>query len=411
MAYPLANERLRELAWDLAGAIETATLALVRFDERLGRSDPALADGVRARADFGEAQALAHLAGELAPLEDLVLHNAGMDARAPGAGTVRAARHLAERRSLALRPPEAVLKPTALRCLLGLGAQARAGAADWAIDAGDGLADGAGPALTARRNGPPALEARAWETPRPLAEAMDDASGDDEPASEDLTADGGGEFAAIDALLGRTSRTLFIVRETEGPPSLRLRDPLYGAEERLAAWLTVLDRSRPLPGSLAVALALDAWLALEPAERCGEIGWALAATVLRDRRLAEHHLPALALAYRKGRFRWSSHLPLERRLEGLLAAVCESARLADADLKRLTLARELMLRRCAGRRGNSRLGELVGLFVELPLVTVALAADRLKVSPQAVEAMLKELGPALPRELTGRKRYRAWGTV
>ncbi len=25
--------------------------------------------------------------------------------------------------------------------------------------------------------------------------------------------------------------------------------------------------------------------------------------------------------------------------------------------------------------------------------------------------MLRELGPSLPRELTGRKRYRAWGIV
>jgi hypothetical protein len=25
--------------------------------------------------------------------------------------------------------------------------------------------------------------------------------------------------------------------------------------------------------------------------------------------------------------------------------------------------------------------------------------------------MLKELGPSLPRELTGRRRYRAWGVV
>jgi hypothetical protein len=46
-----------------------------------------------------------------------------------------------------------------------------------------------------------------------------------------------------------------------------------------------------------------------------------------------------------------------------------------------------------------------------PLVTVQMATDNLKVTPQAVEVMLKELGPSLPRELTGRKRYRAWGIV
>ena len=70
-----------------------------------------------------------------------------------------------------------------------------------------------------------------------------------------------------------------------------------------------------------------------------------------------------------------------------------------------------MLRRCEGRRGNSKLAELVDLFVSAPLVTVQWAAARLQVSPQAVEAMLKELGGSLPRELTGRKRYRAWGIL
>ncbi|OYW62499.1 MAG: hypothetical protein B7Z40_16655 [Bosea sp. 12-68-7] len=70
-----------------------------------------------------------------------------------------------------------------------------------------------------------------------------------------------------------------------------------------------------------------------------------------------------------------------------------------------------MLRKCKGRRGNSKLAELVDLFVASPLVTVQLAAARLEVTPQAVEAMLKQLGGSLPRELTGRKRYRAWGVL
>jgi hypothetical protein len=263
--------------------------------------------------------------------------------------------------------------------------------------------------------------------PRLLGDAGGDASWDDNPEDEDLfagedasgggiedlrhAAGGGGDYAAIDALIARTSRTLAIAPQAEGPPTVQLRDPVYGADGRLAAWLAVLEQSRPLPAALAAALALDAWLMLEPAERGGDVGWALAATALRVRGLCEHHLPALGLAYRRGRFRWSPHLALERRLDGLLAAIAQSARIADDDRKRLTLARELMLRRCEGRRGNSRLAELVGLFVELPLVTTQLAAKRLKVSPQAVESMLKELGPSLPRELTGRKRYRAWGIV
>jgi hypothetical protein len=95
----------------------------------------------------------------------------------------------------------------------------------------------------------------------------------------------------------------------------------------------------------------------------------------------------------------------------LIDAMRGSARLADSDLKRLTLAREVMRRRCDGRRGNSKLPQLVDLFMASPLVTVQMATEKLKVTQQAVEVMLRELGPSLPRELTGRKRYRAWGVV
>lgn len=401
MAYPVPDARLRELAGDLVGAIERATIALVRLDERLARSDPALAEGVRARAHLREAQAVAGLAGELAPLEDLVLHDAGMDVRAPGTGTVRAARILAWRRRLASRPPEEALQADMVRRLLGIGQNAAdppSAPRAWSMP----------PPFGQARGEEPSDEALEREDEAPLADENDLGAGFDDarPAVDEA-----GDLAAIDALIARTSRMLAIEPRADGPPAVRLRDPAYGAEDRLSAWLAVRDQSRHLPGALAATLALDAWLALEPAERGGEMGWGLAAAVLGERGLCEHHLPALALSYRAGRFRWSRHLAPGRRLEGLLAAVAESARLADADLQRLGLARELMLRRCAGRRGTSRLPEMVGLFVELPLVTTGLAARRLKVSPQAVEAMLKELGSSLPRELTGRKRYRAWGIV
>jgi hypothetical protein len=95
----------------------------------------------------------------------------------------------------------------------------------------------------------------------------------------------------------------------------------------------------------------------------------------------------------------------------LIEAMHDSAKLADSDLKRLTLAREVMLRRCEGRRGNSKVPQLVDLFMALPLVTVQMATEKLKVTQQAVEVMLRELGPSLPREWTGRKRYRAWGVA
>jgi hypothetical protein len=60
---------------------------------------------------------------------------------------------------------------------------------------------------------------------------------------------------------------------------------------------------------------------------------------------------------------------------------------------------------------NSKLPELVDLFLLRPLVTVPLGAKLLKVTPKAVDLMLVQLGGALPRELNGRTRYRAWGIV
>ncbi len=417
-AYVLSQTNLHALISDLTRPVEAATMALMRLDERLARSEPVLADGLRARGHLFEAQALAHLSGELVSLEDLVLHDAGMDVRAPSTGVVRAARMLNQRRSLARRAPDAVLSADALRRLIGVaeesdhvnGRDEEAGLAAGTVDA------------AAR---PPASQP--WNMPKPFADdglwpdpdEIDDGDGlkplDDEedgPLPYDSSDATTGDLAAVDALLVRTGRLLDAY--TAPPPEavpLRLRDPDYGSLARLDAWRGALKAAGDAPAVLATAIAVDAWLMLEPAERGGEAGFALAATILRQRGIAVHHLPALGLGYRKCRFRWGPHQALPVRLAGLVTAIAESARLAGADLQRLALAREVMLRRCEGRRGNSRLKELVDLFMASPLVTVQMATEKLKVTPQAVEAMLKELGPSLPREITGRKRYRAWGVI
>jgi hypothetical protein len=85
--------------------------------------------------------------------------------------------------------------------------------------------------------------------------------------------------------------------------------------------------------------------------------------------------------------------------------------IANKDLERQILARELMGRVTAKTRSNSELPELVDLFLSRPLVTVPLGAKLLKGTPKAVDLMLGQLGGALPREPTGRTRYRAWGIV
>jgi hypothetical protein len=100
---------------------------------------------------------------------------------------------------------------------------------------------------------------------------------------------------------------------------------------------------------------------------------------------------------------------LGQRLCGFLEGIATAAELGHKDLDRLGLARDRMSLKLKGRRSTSRLPDLVGLALSRPLISVPLAAKELKVSPQAVDGMIKELGSL--RELTGRGRYRAWGIV
>jgi hypothetical protein len=314
-----------------------------------------LADGVLARGHLFEAQALVHLSGELVSLEDLVLHDAGMDSRAPSTGVVRAARELVERRSLARRAPETVLATDTLRRLIGLvDDDARA------TEPEDETAQGEA------RAGVPArpIGLQHWQMPKPFADdglwpnpdEIDDGAEmkpldaeDGELLAHDSSLAITGDLAAVDALLARTGHVLdAIERPLPETAPLRLRDLNYDAAARLDAWLSALKAAEDAPAVLATAIALDAWLSLEPAERSGEVGFALAATVLRQREVALHHLPALGLGLRKGGFRWSPHQAQSVRLAGLIEAIAASAKLADNDLKRLTLAREVMLRRCEG---------------------------------------------------------------
>ena len=70
------------LPWSqIAGPLAAAEDALARLDERLAKSP--IRDGWAARTHFTDACASLWLEGELVHLDDLVLHDAGMDVRAP----------------------------------------------------------------------------------------------------------------------------------------------------------------------------------------------------------------------------------------------------------------------------------------------------------------------------------------
>lgn len=396
--YDLAPLVAPRLLSALVGPIESATLALARFDERLLRAEPTLAEGQRARAHFSDAQACVALAGGLAPMEDLVLHDANMATRIATLDVVRAASYLDLRRSIAQREPGSLRNAGQLERLLGLNVE-RAG--------------GDEPVATTPRARSPALPLFANDDSDEDDWREEEADDDDTPADE-APESAASAFPEIDAIIAHAGRTLEAYGDLEsetGRKALRLASRDSEEAERLTQWLVVAEATRRCPGVLAAAIALDAWLWIEPAPSRSEAGLLFAANILRQRGIARCHLPTLALGLRSGRFRWRRSLDSERRLTGLIDAIQSAARLADSDLDRLTLARQLMLKKCEGKSKNSRLTQLVDLFVASPLVTIAMVATALDISPQGVEALLKDLGSSLPREMTGRKRYRAWGIV
>ncbi|MCB8822939.1 helix-turn-helix domain-containing protein, partial [Microvirga rosea] len=158
------------------------------------------------------------------------------------------------------------------------------------------------------------------------------------------------------------------------------------------------------------AMAWTAWLDLNLYTRLPWLGLIMAAAILRARGLTAHLLP-LAAGFKQSKFRPQGREGALDKLEGFCTVAEEALAIGNKDLDRLILARELMQRVTKDCRSNSKLPELVALFLSRPLVTVPLGAKLLKVTPKAVDLMLAQLGGARPRELTGRTRYRAWGIV
>lgn len=178
----------------------------------------------------------------------------------------------------------------------------------------------------------------------------------------------------------------------------------------MAQWLEDLKANEDLPAVMSAALALEAWEEIEPLQRRAWLGPLLAAALLRARDKTRHHLPALHAGFRHAQYRRACRQDLTTRLIEFAQAIEAMARREMKEIDRVTLARELLLRKCVGKRGNSKLPQIVELFLSSPIVSVPLAAKKLKVSQQAASTMIDALSPNL-RELTGRGRYRAWAVL
>ncbi|MFZ3181691.1 MAG: RHE_PE00001 family protein [Methylocystis silviterrae] len=353
---------------EVLAAVGEAEDALARLDERL-RMSP-VREGFITRTHFHDAAASLWLAGKLVHVEDLVLHDAAMDLRAPTHELTRAHAVLRARRRIAGAPPSAWMSG-GLDALRGQ-------------DRRDGRdeADPLEPGMLA-----------------PL------------PSPDDPLA---AEFLAIDAAIERSHRVLaggFDASPMSGAATDQFRreliyDPEHDEKALFAEWRRRLDATAALPPTLAAAITLDDWRELAPAEHGTWLGPQLVADLLRSRGKARAHLPCVNVGLRAVPWELRRRKDPEARLLANLFGLKKAADWGLAECDRLIASRARLQRGCRGRRRNSRLPALVDFVLAKPFVTANMAAVELGVSARAARDMMTALNL---RELTGRGRFRAWG--
>lgn len=181
-----------------------------------------------------------------------------------------------------------------------------------------------------------------------------------------------------------------------------------GAEDAVAEWLDLLSASEGVPLLLQAAAALEGWRIVEPFPREPFVGPLLVAHWLQGRKRVRSHLLGLEAGLRVvSRARPSSALPPAERILFWLAVISEAAAQAGEELNRLELARKIAVGHMRDRRAHSHLGGVIELFLERPVVTAPMAAQRLKVSPQTARRLIGQLGGSVT-EISGQARFRAW---
>ncbi|MBX9647942.1 MAG: DUF1612 and helix-turn-helix domain-containing protein [Xanthobacteraceae bacterium] len=376
---------------------------MARLDERLAKSE--IREGWIARTHFADAAACLWLEGTLVPIEDLVLHDARMDIRAPTHELTRAHTILRARRRIATADPAWALSPNGLDALRGKSAIVKSPDGDDVLDH----------LLASAKETEKGFGSGATKEPGALANAEslleEDFGYGLEASLEDLDADDAfaAELRAMDAVLARSANASLI----KTPPREPKRDsPLYDLdwdeEARLAEWRSIVDQTKNLPPVLAAALVLEAWQTIEPLQHQPWLGRLLGAEQLRGRGKTRVHLACLNLGLkqipREQRWATGKTSKLIVQIEAIVAAA--EIGLKDHD-RWLNIMRQLE-RKLVGRRSTSNLPALIEMILATPVASAGMIAKGLGVTPRAAQDLVAELGL---REATGRGRYRAWGIL
>ena len=375
----------------LQPALIAAEDALARLDERAARHP--VAEGFRERGQFFDAAAALWVAGELVHVEDLVLHDSHMDARAPSHELTIAHAVLRTRRRLELAEPGWALTAAGLNVLRG-----------------------------EEGSGAPQIEDDGARAPRPDGDHAEEVCEAAESPADNPLAD---EFAALDAALARSERLLDMhagsiaaaglplaqtptaKSEPEGQLGL-LFDEEWDEAARLDAWRGVLAVADQLPACLGAAVLFDAWERIEPLRRQHWLGSLLVGAYLRCRGKVVSHGLAFNTGLKTIRHERRRSKDRLTRLGGFLEAMTATADLGLKELDRLSLARTQMEMRIRDRRSNSNLPGLIDLVLSRPIVSTGLISRHLGVTPRGALNLVRELGL---REMTGRGRYRGWGVL
>lgn len=356
----------------LLGPISAAEDALARHDERVARSE--VGSGFAERADFFDSVSSMWVAGELVHLEDLVLHDAQMDIRAPSHELVIAHRIVRARRRVARNDPGWAVSRSGIMALTGISEEA-AGEAEQVDRGGEG----------------PKVE-------------LDE----DDALSPEL--------AEIDAVLARTKWLV-----DGGAPGdqkkqasevsvgeLLIRDPDWDEAERIAEWLELVKKVEQLPPTLAAAILFEGWEHLEPLQRQHWLGQVLVSDFLRLRGKVRSHLLAFSVGLREISRERRRARDKTTRLIAFLDAMHAAASAGIKDIDRLALAKRQLERRTVGKRSTSSLPVAIDLLLSRPIVSAHMIAKSAKVTQRGALNLVEELKV---RELTGRGRYRAWGVL